>query len=27
LLLAAGLDKTQVKVPWLGDKSLHFVFG
>jgi hypothetical protein len=27
LLLAAGFDKTQVKVPWLGDKSLHFVFG
>lgn len=27
LLLAAGFDKTRVKVPWLGDKSLHFVFG
>ncbi len=27
LLLAAGFDKTQVKVPWLGDKSLRFVFG
>ncbi|MGB2613036.1 MAG: hypothetical protein WBC80_29025, partial [Isosphaeraceae bacterium] len=27
LLLAAGFDKTQVKIPWLGDKSRHFVFG
>jgi hypothetical protein len=27
LLLAAGFDKTRVKVPWLGDESLHLVFG
>ncbi len=27
LLLAAGFDKTRVEVPWLGDRSLHFVFG
>jgi transposase len=27
LLLAAGLGKTDVKVPWLGRKRLQFVFG
>ena len=27
LLIAAGFDKTEREVPWLGDKSLHFVFG
>jgi len=27
LLLAAGLGKTEVKVPWLGRKRLQFVFG
>jgi hypothetical protein len=27
LLLAAGLDKTDVVVPWLGRKRLRFVFG
>ena len=27
LLLAAGFDETQVKVPWLEDKPLRFVFG
>lgn len=27
LLLAAGLDKTDVRVPWLGNKRLHFQFG
>ena len=27
LLLAAGFDKTDVAIPWLGDRSLHFVFG
>lgn len=27
LLLAAGLGKTAVKVPWLGRKRLQFVFG
>jgi hypothetical protein len=27
LLLAAGFDKTRVKIPWLGGKLLRFVFG
>jgi hypothetical protein len=27
LLLAAGFDKTRVKVPWLAGRPLHFVFG
>jgi hypothetical protein len=27
LLLAAGLDKTDIKIPWLGGKRLHLVFG
>ena len=27
LLLAAGLDKTAVKVPWLGQRRLRLVFG
>jgi hypothetical protein len=27
LLVAAGLDKTDVKVPWLGNKRLHLTFG
>jgi hypothetical protein len=27
LLVAADFDKTDVKVPWLGDKRLRFVFG
>jgi hypothetical protein len=27
LLLAAGFDKTDVKVPWLGDKRLRLAFG
>lgn len=27
LLLAAGFDKTDIKVPWLGGKHLHLVFG
>jgi hypothetical protein len=27
LLVAAGFDKTQVRVPWLGNKRLHLVFG
>jgi hypothetical protein len=26
-LLAAGFDKTDVKVPWLGGKRLQFIFG
>jgi hypothetical protein len=27
LLLAAGLDKADVRIPWLGNKPLHLVFG
>ena len=27
LLLAAGFDKTDIKVPWLGGKRLHLAFG
>jgi len=27
LLLAAGFDKTDIRVPWLGRKKLRFVFG
>ena len=27
LLLAAGFDKTDLKIPWLGSKRLHLVFG
>jgi hypothetical protein len=27
LLVAAGLDKTNVRIPWLGNKRLHIVFG
>jgi transposase len=27
LLVAAGLDKTNVRIPWLGNKRLHLVFG
>jgi len=27
LLLAAGFDKTDVKIPWLGSKRLRFTFG
>jgi hypothetical protein len=27
LLIAAGFDKTDVKVPWLGNKQLRLVFG
>lgn len=27
LLLAAGLDQTDVPIPWLGGKRLHFTFG
>jgi hypothetical protein len=27
LLLAAGFDKTEVRIPWLGNKRLHLVFG
>jgi len=27
LLLAAGFDKTDVRIPWLGNKRLHFQFG
>lgn len=27
LLLAAGFDKTEVAIPWLGKKRLQFVFG
>jgi hypothetical protein len=27
LLVAVDFDKTDVKVPWLGDKRLRFVFG
>jgi hypothetical protein len=27
LLLAAGFEKTEVQVPWLGRRRLRFVFG
>jgi hypothetical protein len=27
LLLAAGFEKTEVRIPWLGNKRLHLVFG
>ena len=27
LLLAAGFDKTDVRIPWLGNKRLRFTFG
>jgi hypothetical protein len=27
LLLAAGYDKTEVPVPWLGNKRLRLLFG
>ncbi len=27
LLLAAGFDKTDVAVPWLGNKRLRLIFG
>ena len=27
LLLAAGFDKTNVAVPWLGNKRLRLIFG
>lgn len=27
LLIAAGFDKIETRVPWLGNKRLHFVFG
>jgi hypothetical protein len=27
LLVAAGFDKTDTRIPWLGNKRLHFVFG
>jgi len=27
LLVAAGFDKTNVRIPWLGNKRLHLVFG
>ncbi len=27
LLLAAGFDKTDIKIPWLGGKRLRLVFG
>ena len=27
LLLAAGFDKTEVRIPWLGNKPLQLVFG
>src|SRR3954453_20266079 len=27
LLLAAGFDRTDIKVPWLGGKRLRLVFG
>jgi hypothetical protein len=27
LLLAAGLEKTDVRIPWLGGKRLRLVFG
>lgn len=27
LLVAAGFDKTETRIPWLGNRRLHFVFG
>ena len=27
LLVAAGFDKTDIRIPWLGNKRLHFLFG
>ena len=27
LLIAAGFEKTETRIPWLGNKRLHFVFG
>jgi hypothetical protein len=27
LLIAAGFDKSDTRIPWLGNKRLHFVFG
>jgi hypothetical protein len=27
LLLAAGFDQTEIRIPWLGNKRLHLVFG
>jgi transposase len=27
LLIAANFDKTEIQVPWLGRKKIHFVFG
>jgi hypothetical protein len=27
LLLAAGFDKKESRIPWLGDKRLHLAFG
>lgn len=27
LLIAAGFDKTDVRIPWLGNKRLHLLFG
>ncbi len=27
LLLAAGFDKTDLKIPWLGGKRLRLIFG
>jgi len=27
LLIAAGFDKTDTRIPWLGNRRLHFVFG
>ena len=27
LLLAAGFDKREIRIPWLGNKRLHLVFG
>ena len=27
LLVAAGFDKTDIRIPWLGNKRLQFQFG
>ena len=27
LLIAAGFDKTDIRIPWLGNKRLQFLFG
>ena len=27
LLVAAGFDKTDIRIPWLGNKRLQFLFG